>query len=276
MTQIINGKDIANQIDRETTEALSMLLVTPRLAIVLINPDKRSRLYVELKLAKASELGINVDVHDWTNEDPASYETKMTELANETRVNGIIVQLPAPGEFDLQKLLDLIPTSKDVDGLSSNSLDAIRTNQNSLMPATPKAIIEVLLRSVDDLIGKKILVVGQGKLVGEPLALILANKGYQVQTADSTTADLASLCKQSDVIISAVGKSNLINASMIKTGAVVIDAGISEVGGKMTGDINYDGMDGIASAIAKVPGGVGPVTVSCLLHNVAIATKNSQ
>lgn len=276
MTQIINGKDIANQIDRETTEALSMLLVTPRLAIVLINPDERSRLYVELKLAKASELGINVDVHDWTNEDPASYETKMTELANETRVNGIILQLPAPGEFDLQKLLDLIPASKDVDGLSSNSLDAIRTNQNSLMPATPKAIIEVLLRSVDDLIGKKILVVGQGKLVGEPLALILENKGYQVQTADSTTADLASLCKESDVVISAVGKSKLINASMIKTGAVVIDAGISEVGGKMTGDINYDGMDGIASAIAKVPGGVGPVTVSCLLHNVAIATKNSQ
>jgi methylenetetrahydrofolate dehydrogenase (NADP+)/methenyltetrahydrofolate cyclohydrolase len=126
------------------------------------------------------------------------------------------------------------------------------------------------------LIGKKILVVGQGKLVGEPLALILANKGYQVRTADSSTADLASLCKQSDVVISAVGKSNLINASMIKTGTVVIDAGISEVGGKMTGDIDYDGMEGIASAIAKVPGGVGPVTVSCLLHNVAIATKNPQ
>lgn len=276
MTQIIDGKEIASGVDQQTLRDLASLLVTPRLAIVTINPDERSKKYVDLKLAKASELAINVDVHDWSGESSASCMSKMSELANEDHINGIIVQLPAPGVDGLQELLDIIPAHKDVDGLSSTSLELIKNDQNGLVPATPKAIMEVLKRSVPGLISKKILVVGQGKLVGEPLGIILKNKGYQVETADSTTADLADLCKASDVVISAVGKSDLINASMIKNGAVVIDAGISDVGGKMTGDVNYESMENVASAIAKVPGGVGPVTVSCLLNNVVEATKNPQ
>lgn len=276
MMQIIDGKKIASDIDQETTRDLASLLVTPRLAIVLINPDDRSKQYVKLKQAKASELGINVELHDWSAKDLSFCKSKMTELSKQDSINGIIVQLPAPGLDKLQDLLDIIPAHKDVDGLSSASLEAIKNDQNSLIPATPRAIIEVLSRSVENLITKKILIVGQGKLVGKPLAMILTNKGYQLTTADSTTADLTDLCKDSDVIVSAVGKSDLIHASILKNGAVVIDAGISEVGGKMTGDVNYTDMEQVASAIAKVPGGVGPVTVSCLLNNVVKATKNPQ
>ena len=204
--QIIDGKKIASDIDQETTRDLASLLVTPRLAIVLINPDERSKQYVKLKQAKASELGINVELNDWSGKDLAFCKSKMTELSKQDSINGIIVQLPAPGLDNLQDLLDIIPAHKDVDGLGNTSLEAIKNDQNSLIPATPRAIIEVLSRSVENLITKKILIVGQGKLVGKPLAMILTNKGYQLTTADSNTADLTDLCKDSDVIVSAVGK----------------------------------------------------------------------
>ena len=271
MMQIIDGKKIAAEIEAELKQKLAALPKAPRLAIVVINPDHRSKQYVELKLTKASELGINADMHDWSGQDLESCLTKMKELASDTTVKGIIVQLPVPG-LEIQKVLDLIPPRKDVDGLSSASLQAIRAGGELITPATPKAIIELLKRSGEVLEGKKILIVGQGKLVGEPLGIILKNKGLSVETADQATTDLNELCKSADVVISAAGKSGLIKAQMIKPGAVVIDAGISEVDGKMTGDVDYEGMEGVASKIAKVPGGVGPVTVVCLLDNLVEAT----
>ena len=274
MTEIIDGKKISDEITAELRLNISSSAVTPRLAVVVINPDSRSKKYVQLKISKASELGMRVDIYDWSGIDFEICEDKMNELAIDNKVHGIIVQLPANGLPDVQKLLDLIPVQKDVDGLSSASLEAIKKDSSFFTPATPRAIIELLKRSGVDLEGKKILIVGQGKLVGGPLAIILKNKGFNVETADDNTANLGEICKNADVVISAVGKANLINASMIKPGAVVIDAGISEAKGRMTGDVDYEGMDGLASKIARVPGGVGPVTVICLLDNLLLSAQH--
>lgn len=273
MTQIIEGKNIAREIEDDLRQTIRIMSTAPRLVVVVINSDHRSKQYVKLKLAKASELGLNVDVYDWSGMDFRSCVSKMKELADNKAVNGIIVQLPAPGFDNIQKLLDLIPLQKDLDCLSSASLDSIKAGTNALTPPTPRAVLELLKRSDVILKDKKILIVGQGRLVGKPLGLIMQNRGLNVFTADKNTNNLDELCKTSDVVISGAGRADLIKAEMIKQGAVIIDAGISEVGGKMTGDVNYNGMDGIASKIAKVPGGVGPVTVVCLLANLVEAAK---
>lgn len=276
MTKIIDGKKIASEIIDRLRREVSKLSKKPRLAIITINADARSLKYVELKQQKASEIGVNVEIMDWSSLDLKSCIKKMRVIANNPEINGIIVQLPATGMGDIQKVLDEIPTSKDVDGLSTNSLGAVMRGQSDMIPATPKAILEILQFETIKTMGKRILIIGQGKLVGKPLAMLLKGRNMLVKTADSNTINLNKLCKSADVIISAVGKPRIINSQMLKSGAVVIDAGISEVGSSMVGDVDYDGLEGIASRVAKVPGGVGPVTVACLLENVVEATKNSQ
>lgn len=278
MTKIIDGKLIASLITKDLSAQLKKLSTKPTLAIVTINPDARSLKYVALKQKKADEIGINIEKLDWSGLDSDDCVKKMRRLADSPDADGIIVQLPAIGmdQESVQKILDEIPPSKDVDGLSTASLHAAMNGEKGLIPATPKAILEVLKHEKVVLKNKLILIVGQGKLVGKPLSVLLLKEGLEVKVADSATENLSNLVGSADIVISAVGKPKIINSKMIKNGAVVIDAGISEIGASMIGDIDYEGMDGIASKIAKVPGGVGPVTVVSLLQNVIEAAKNSQ
>jgi methylenetetrahydrofolate dehydrogenase (NADP+)/methenyltetrahydrofolate cyclohydrolase len=271
MAQIIDGKKIADELTEECKRQIDELKAkgtTPKLAIVTYNPESASEVYANLKLKKAQQLGMDCNIIDWSQKSPDECMIAMKELGNDELVDGIIVQLPANGLEHVQKLLDTIPANKDVDGLSDN--------EHVLTPATPKAILTLLEKADVDLKGKKIAIVGQGKLVGKPLADIMLKLGYDVSSADSRTNDLSAITKPADVVISAVGKPGLVNGAMIKPGAVVIDAGTSEQHGSLVGDVDYDSVDAVASKIAKVPGGVGPVTVICLLQNVIEASKNSQ
>lgn len=273
----INGKDIANQLAEQLADEVIELKTkgtTPKLAIVTYQPDERSLVYVRLKQKRALEVGIELELQDWSDSQQDDCLRLMRELAKRSDVHGIIVQLPINGWYDPQMLLDLIPPNKDVDGLSQASLQALRDNNAVLVPATPLAIMTVLQESDIDLNDKKIVLVGNGKMVGLPLSILLENLKLDVTVCDITTQDLNTITSQADVLISAAGQPKLITGDMVKNGAVVLDVGIVEIGGKLTGDVDYESVEPKASKIAKVPGGVGPVTVVCLLQNVVAAAKN--
>lgn len=274
----IKGKDIANQLAKQLTDEVIELKTkdtTPKLAIVTYRPDARSLVYVQLKQKRALEIGIEVELQDWSDNNQDECIRLMHELAKRADVHGIIVQLPLSGWYDPQMLLDLIPLHKDVDGLSQASLQALRDNNAVLVPATPLAIMTVLQESDIDLNSKNIVLVGNGKMVGLPLSILLQNLKLDVTVCDITTQDLRTKTSQADVLISAAGQPKLITGDMIKDGAVVLDVGIVEIGGRLTGDVDYESVEPKASMIAKVPGGVGPVTVVCLLQNVIAAAKNN-
>lgn len=276
MCKIINGREIAENILSSIKHKALAENTKPKLAIITYNADERSKLYVGLKIKKAKEVGIEFEVLDWSGKDLDECKAEIQKLAKDESINGIIAQLPMNRLDNFQEVLNLIPNSKDVDGLSDVSLEALKDNKQTLTPATPRAIIEVIKSEQIDLNNKNILIIGQGKLVGLPLSIILKNKGYEVMTADNNTNNLNELTLDADIIISAAGVPKLITGDMVKHDVIVLDAGAAEANGKIVGDVDYESVEPKASAISKVPGGIGPVTVACLLENTLEASKNSQ
>jgi len=276
MTKVINGNEIAQEIIESNKAEIQKLKNRPKLAVITYNADERSKLYVELKLKKANEVGIECEVLDLSGKSLDECKAEMQKLSKDNSVNAIIVQLPMHGLNDYQDILDLIPTYKDVDGLSNSSIKLFKEDSQSLIPATSKALLEVINHENIELNNKNILVIGQGKLVGLPLSIILKNKGLKLVTADKNTQNLTKLTLDADIIITATGSPKLITGEMIKEGTIVLDAGAAEADGKIVGDVDYDSLVPKASIVSKVPGGIGPVTVACLLENVLEASKNSQ
>jgi len=275
MAKIIDGKAIAQNIADKLKAKVRALPTAPKLAIVTYRADERSKVYVNLKLKRAEEIGIQTELIDWSDMEQDDCLKAMHKLGKRKDIDGIIIQLPLNGWYDPQMLLDLIPPHKDVDGLSMQSLEDLKLNKAKQKPATPRAVLTALEYENIDLGNKKIVIVGQGKLVGLPLGLILSNKGCDVEAADINTKDLAELTKQADVLISAAGQPNLITGNMVKPGSVVLDVGIVEINGKLAGDVNYESVEPIVGVISKVPGGIGPITVVSLLQNIVEATKNA-
>lgn len=273
MAKIIDGKKIADRIAQKITNEVNKLKSKPKLAIVTYRADERSMVYIKLKKQRALQVGIEIELIDWSDLEQDDCLKAMKKLGERDDIDGIIVQLPLDGWYDPQMLLDVIPPQKDVDGLSMQSLEDLKHNKNVLIPATPKAVLTTLEISDVILSDKKVVIVGQGKLVGLPLSIILKNQGLDVETADINTKNLAKLTKSADVLISAAGQPKLITGEMIKPGATVLDVGIVEISGKLAGDVDYESVEPIADKISKVPGGIGPITVVSLLENVVEAAK---
>lgn len=276
MHKIVNGNKIANDKLNGLKIQLANLPIKPILTIITYNADERSNLYVSLKLKNAKESGIECQLLDWSAKLLDECKLEMRKLADDDSIDAIIVQLPMNELDNYQEVLNLIPTNKDVDGLSNSSFDALKNNAQALIPATPKAILEVIKNEDIELTNKNILIVGQGKLVGLPLSIILKNKRLHVVTADKNTKNLSKLTMDADIIISAAGVPKLLTGDMIKDGAIVLDAGAAEAEGKIVGDVDYESVEPKTSIISKVPGGIGPVTVACILENVLEASKNSK
>lgn len=276
MTKIIDGKTIARKLADDLALKVSELKsqgIHPKLVNIGINPDKRAEVYIRLKDRIATEIGISYEYHDLTNKSQEECLQHVAELAQDDSVHGIIVQLPMRDWYDPQILLNMIPLNKDVDGLSDQSLLALKSNKARLIPATPLAILELLKQSGVDIQNKTVTIVGQGKLVGLPLSIILQNLGVRVLTADIHTSNLAELTQQADIVVSATGKAGLITADSISEGCIVIDAGIIEVNGQLRGDVDFESVNGKAGMLSPVPGGVGPMTVTMLLSNVINAAS---
>ena len=274
MTKIISGKDIAQAILDSAKTEINKLSVPPKLVIISYNANKASSQYISLKTEKAAEVGIECSKLDWSSQDLDSCKLAMQKLASDGSVDGIIVQLPVTGLDNFQDVLNLIPASKDVDGLSEASLISLKENKQVLIPATPKAILEIIEKENIELNNKNILIIGQGKLVGLPLGIILKNKRLNITTADASTNSLSDLTTDADIIISATGSPKLLTGDMVKDGVIVLDAGAAESDGRTIGDVEYESVEPKCSLISKVPGGIGPVTVACLLENVLEVSSN--
>ena len=291
MTKIINGKEIALNLREKLKEEILLLKSkyqkVPGLAVVQVGNVAASSVYVKAKTKSAKEVGIEIIDHHL--EESVTQEDLLNlikNLNNEKNVSGILVQLPLPNHISEQKILDSIDPIKDADGFHPVNVGklsiASNNDENLLIPCTPYGCLIMLKELNIDLIGKNAVVIGRSNIVGKPMAQLLIKESCTVTIAHSKTKDLKNVCKNADILVAAVGKAEMIEGDWIKNGAIVIDVGINRIeieenGEKKTkivGDVNYSEASKYTSAITPVPGGVGPMTIACLLRNTTIAFKN--
>ena len=292
MTKIISGKEIALNLCEDLKQEINKLKIdcgkVPGLAVVQVGEVAASSVYVKAKTKSAKEVGIEViDHHLSANTSQSELLDLVNKLNNQNNVNGILVQLPLPEHINEQDVLDSIDPDKDADGFHPTNVGKLsiakNNDENLLIPCTPYGCLIMLKKCVDNLSGKNAVVVGRSNIVGKPMAQLLLKESCTVTIAHSKTINLHSVCKEADILIAAVGKPEIIKGGWIKEGAIVIDVGINrieiEIDGKvkqkLVGDVMFDEAEKIASAISPVPGGVGPMTIACLLRNTTIAFKNS-
>jgi methylenetetrahydrofolate dehydrogenase (NADP+)/methenyltetrahydrofolate cyclohydrolase len=246
------------------------------LATVLVGDDAPSRRYVASKQKQAAEIGMgsrHVDVPATASQ--AEVESIVAELAADPGVHGILVQLPLPAGLDANPVIDLIPPDKDVDGLTAASLGRLVRGERGLVPCTPRGIMALLEHYDVPLSGRRAVVVGRSTLVGLPTALLLAAKGTDatVTIAHSRTPDLGGLCREADVLVSAVGVGRLVTAEFVKPGAAVLDVGISRTGEGIVGDVDFESVAPVAGWLTPMPGGTGAMTPAMLLDNTLAAWR---
>jgi len=279
--KIIDGKAFAAGLRRRIAEQVRTLQAkhgfTPGLAVVLVGENPASRVYVKNKGEQTKESGMNSFEHklpDTTGQ--AELLALVDRLNNDPAVNGILVQLPLPKQIDPQAVLNAIDPDKDVDGFHVVNAGRLATGGRGLVPCTPLGCLLLLKDRLGDLTGKRAVVVGRSNIVGKPMAQLLLNENCTVTIAHSRTRDLAAECRRADIVIAAVGKAEMVRGDWIAPGATVIDVGINRIvagNGKtrLVGDVAYAEAFPHADAITPVPGGVGPMTIACLLQNTLTA-----
>ena len=270
----MDGKNLSNIIKDDLRKEISMYVQTPILAVITIGDDEASKVYVNNKRKSCEQVGISFMHFDYLSEVKESVViNKIKELNKDASVNGIIVQLPIPDHFNVDKIINTIDVSKDVDGLTNESKIRRMNNKSSLIPCTTKGILELLDYYKINIESKRVVVVGRSELVGTPTYQECLKRNATVTICHSKTIDLGSITKEADILIVATGHKYLIDKNMIKEGCVIIDVGISRDNGKLYGDVNPNVSDK-CSYLTPVPGGVGPMTVVMLLKNTFIAYKS--
>ena len=278
MNKIIDGKSIAARL-RESIAAdvvqLKTAGTTPGLAVVLVGEDPASRVYVSMKEKACEQAGIYSDEHKLPAETTeAQLLALIDELNRDSRIDGILVQLPLPAQIDEGKILEAISPKKDVDGFHPYNVGRLVTGNPLFQPCTPYGVMKMLEATGVDLAGKEVVVVGRSNIVGKPVALMCLAQHATVTICHSRTRDLAARVRSADVVIAAVGRPEMIKGDWIKEGAVVIDVGVNRVGDKkLVGDVEFEAARARASAITPVPGGVGPMTITMLLYNTVESAK---
>lgn len=278
MAQIINGKEVSKatreKVKGMVTEFVKSSNRQPCLAVIIVGEDPASQTYVRNKILGCAEVGMKSLSYELpetsTNEDVAKI---INDLAVDSNVNGILVQLPLPKHLDERYLLSLIPDSKDVDGFSPNNLGLLAMNAPRTVSCTPFGVMELIASTGVDIAGKRAVVIGRSNTVGKPMAMLLLNANATVTVCHSKTQNLAEVCREADILVAAIGRPRFVTADMVKPGAVVIDVGINRVDGKLVGDVDFENVEPIAGYITPVPGGVGPMTISMLLYNTLMAAK---
>jgi len=280
--QIIDGKAIAADVRQEVAREAKSLTdadVVPGLATVLVGDDPASKIYVASKQKACAEVGIRV----WDHPLPASTpENELLDLLDrlngDDQVHGILVQLPLPEHINEQAVLDLVAPTKDADGFHPYNFGRLLAGDPLVAPATPAGIQELLIRSNVETAGAEVVIVGRSNIVGKPMAALLMQKGpganATVTVCHTGTRDLEVHTKRADILIAAIGRAKAITAPMVKPGVAVIDVGMNRTEEGLCGDVDYEAVREIASAITPVPGGVGPMTIAMLLRNtVALARR---
>jgi len=277
MSQIIDGKLIAAKIETEIAsriEALKQTGITPKLAVVLVGEDRPSRIYIKRKKEAAERVGINFELHELPEDIEKNELIKTVQkIQQDPLLTGLIIQLPLPERLYVPEVLNAINPNIDVDCLTDCNIGKLVMKTNLIEPPTPWAVIKTLKEINFDLAGKNAIIIGTGALVGKPLAIMLVNELASVTTCNSRTRDIKNKCLNADVIISAVGKKDIVTADMVNDGAVVIDTGIVYDNGKMRGDVDFANVSSKTSFITPTPGGIGPITVAKLLLNTTICAE---
>ncbi len=272
--KILDGKSLSAKVKDELKGNVNSYFQTPILAVVTIGDDAASEVYVKNKKKACEYVGmsfIHLDYASCVKEEVVI--KKIKQLNKDKSINGIIVQLPIPDNFNVSKIINTIDPAKDVDGLTNTQAGKLIQNEKCLIPCTPKGIMEIFKKYKIDLEGKHVVIVGRSNLVGKPLMLECLNKNATVTMCHSKTKDLKKYTKDADILVVAVGKKYLIDKTMVKKDSVIIDVGINRIDGKLYGDVNPN-VEEVCGYVTPVPGGVGPMTVSMLLKNTFEAYKN--
>jgi len=278
MATVIDGKQTAAAVQarvaREVAEFVAETGHTPGLVTILVGEDAASQVYVRSKGERTRELGM-ASFHEQlaATSSQDEVESAVARWNADERVDGILVQLPLPGDLDSKPVLELIEPTKDVDGFHPISVGRLVANQPGLRPCTPIGVME-LLRTYDiPVTGAEAVVVGRSDIVGKPVALLLLHQSATVTIAHSRTRDLGDVTRRADILVAAVGRPQMITGDMIKPGAAVIDVGVNRTEAGLVGDVDYASASQVAAAITPVPGGVGPMTIAMLLSNTLEAAR---
>ncbi|MCR4997076.1 MAG: bifunctional methylenetetrahydrofolate dehydrogenase/methenyltetrahydrofolate cyclohydrolase FolD [Butyrivibrio sp.] len=273
--QIIDGKAISQIIKDELKEKTARLKeqgIEVTLAVILVGEDPASQVYVRNKKKACEYIGYRSLSYELPTETSQEELLKLIdELNNREDVNGILVQMPLPSQIDEKTVIDAISPKKDVDGFHPMNVGALCIGEKGFVSCTPAGVIQLLKRGCDgkiDIAGKECVIVGRSNIVGKPMSMLMLRENATVTVAHSKTKNLEEVCKRADILIAAVGKAGMITKDHVKEGAVVIDVGINRnEDGKLCGDVCFDEVKEIASAITPVPGGVGPMTIAMLMNN---------
>ena len=274
MSEIINGKEVAKSLREALAKQIAELDAkygrTPNLVVILVGEDPGSVSYVTGKAKAATEVGIrNTTLRYPETITEAELLEIIAKLNADEDVDGILVQLPLPKHIDEQKVIDSIAVEKDVDAFHPSNVANLWLKKPCTQPCTPKGIIKLLKETGMEIAGKEVVVVGRSNIVGLPVSKLLLNENATVTVAHSRTKDLAEVTRRADILVVAIGKPKFVTADMVKPGAVVIDVGVNRdpETNKLCGDVDFAAIEPIASAITPVPGGVGPMTITCLMEN---------
>jgi methylenetetrahydrofolate dehydrogenase (NADP+) / methenyltetrahydrofolate cyclohydrolase len=289
--ELIDGKQIAGEVRAEVAAGVAEMKqqfgIVPRLAVVLVGDDPASAIYVRSKQKAATEAGMVASDHKLpadVTQDELLRQVRL--LGEDDSVSGVLVQLPVPDHIDVDAVIAALNPDKDVDGLHPTNVGLLVQGRARFVPATPAGIQQMLLRTGNDPSGKHVVVCGRSEIVGKPISLLLMQKApganATVTICHSRTADLASITRQADILVAAMGQPRIITADMVKDGAVVIDVGTNRIdaperkrGYRLVGDVDFDAVSEKASAITPVPGGVGPMTIAMLLQNTLLAAQQA-
>ncbi|MGB0658890.1 MAG: bifunctional methylenetetrahydrofolate dehydrogenase/methenyltetrahydrofolate cyclohydrolase FolD [Mangrovicoccus sp.] len=284
--QIIDGKSFAAELRGEIAQHVARLKeehgLTPGLAVVLVGEDPASQVYVRSKEKQTVECGMKSFAHRLpatTSQD--SLEALIDQLNADPEVHGILVQFPLPNGLDEQRVIDRISLAKDVDGFHPENVGRLIAGLPALAPCTPLGCLMLLRHHLGDLTGKHAVVIGRSHTVGKPMGALLLNDSCTVSITHSRTQDLPGLVAQADIVVAAVGRAEMVKGAWLKPGATVIDVGINRVAqegakDKLIGDVEFAAAKDVAGAITPVPGGVGPMTIACLLSNTLVAACRAQ
>ena len=287
MNKIIDGKKIAQRLKDtlkiEIKNIKEKFKLVPGLAVIQVGNVAASSVYVKAKTKAAKEVGISVfDYHLENNTSQKELLDLIYKLNKNSDVDGILVQLPLPKSFNEQEVLDSISSAKDADGFHPINVGKLsisqKNDENLLIPCTPYGCLLMLKELNIDLVGKNAVVIGRSNIVGKPMAQLLLKESCTVTIVHSKTVNIKNICRNADILVAAIGKPEFVNKDWVKEGAIVIDVGINRVqlnedNYKLVGDVLYDEVEKMASAISPVPGGVGPMTIACLLRNTTISCK---
>lgn len=276
MNNIMSGKELSNSIEEEIKQFSKQCIIRPSVAVIDISGNNHTDAYIKAKEEACNRVGIYLRYYNY-DEDTSELTiiNKIKELNNDDYVNGIMITLPIPEKYNEKRLINTIINSKDVDGLTDINVGRLISGRKSIVPCAVQGIMELFKHYNVDLVGKDVVIVGDTKVVGKPLINVLLNEGATVTICNSNTVDLKKHTKEADIIISCACIKNLITDSMVKDGAVVVDAGYTYEKGKVYGDVDFPKVSKKASLITPSIGGVGPMTIAMLLKNTILCYSNS-